>query len=138
MPDSKFNKHDRLSRADLYGRDSPTATKMPDCDEVVKQAFLNCGCGLSGGMGLTPLTWCEIKAYSDLSRTNLSAWESDQVMMMSRTYCSFINKAKSETCVQPYWPDYNEQELVDYHKSISRLTENMEVERDSDGNVVKD
>lgn len=135
MPESSFNKVAGKSRAKMYGSSNPIL-KMPDCDTVVKNAFLSCGCALNGGMGLIPLTWSELDAYVRRSKVDLSAWESDHVIMMSREYCAFIQKAKSETCVQPYWPDMSKKEQREYYKSVSRITEESELQRDSNGNVL--
>ena len=136
MPDSKFNKESQRSRLDIWGRDNPVA-KLPQCDEVVKKAFLDCGVAMSGGMTMIPLTWAELYAYCQLSKTDLTVWEADHVIAMSREYCSFLQTAKSETCVQPYWPEMTAKERETYHKSISRLTDETEKERDQSGRLVE-
>lgn len=72
-------------------------------------------------MSIVPISWTELDSYCRRSRTDLSAWESDKVIMMSREYCSFIEKAKSERCIQPYWPDMSESERKKYNESISKI-----------------
>lgn len=137
MPDVKFNKVEKLTRLKIYGEDNPIC-KLPECDEVVCRAFMECGLFSSGGMSIAPLTWSEVKAYSDLSRQDLTAWEAENVMMMSREYCSFSQKAKDWVCVQPYWPEMDEDELEAYRDSISRISGESERERDQNGNLIEE
>lgn len=128
MPDAKYNK-DKKSRCRLFGEDNPVC-KLPDCDSVVRKAFLDCGLAMSGAMSMVPLSWSEVSAYNSLSGVSLSPWEAENVIMMSREYCSFLTKAKDETCVQPYWPDMNDDEMRSYHQSIESLTNEMKKEDD--------
>lgn len=135
MPDSKFNKQAQSSRLKIWGADNPIC-KMPICDPVVKKAFLDCGVAMSGSMSMIPISWTELSAYCQLSKTDLTAWEADHVIAMSREYCSFIQEAKSETCPQPYWPEMTSEELKTYQKSLSRITSETEKERDQYGHLI--
>ena len=54
--------------------------------------FINMGSATSTMGGLVPITWSEIESYSRLCNLNLSAWEADLLMSMSRAYCSWNAK----------------------------------------------
>ena len=41
-------------------------------------------------MGITTLSYTEIKAYSDLTETPLNADEVSIIRMMSKEYCSYL------------------------------------------------
>ena len=75
-------------------------------------AFQDCGLADNGGMAKTPLSWQEVKAYSDLTKTNLTAWEAKQVVYMSRAYCSMNHEATENRLIKPvYDPELTEEEI---------------------------
>ena len=63
-------------------------------------------------MGRTPITWQELKAYSDLSKVELTSWESERVISMSRAYCSMIVEAGDNRAMKaPYMPELTDEEI---------------------------
>lgn len=56
----------------------------------------------SSGMGATPLTWVELDAFISRSGYHLTGFEAEQIMRMSRDYCSFSHRAKELGCPPPY------------------------------------
>ena len=66
----------------------------------------------SNGMGKTALSWQEVKAYSDLTQTELTPWESRQLIIMSRAYCNMNYEATENRITrQPYDPEVSESEI---------------------------
>ena len=53
-------------------------------------------------MGTIPISWVELKSFSDQSGYKLNGWESEQVIQMSRDYCSMSSKASEPNCPPPY------------------------------------
>lgn len=72
--------------------------EVEGCDYLVR-AFILSGMTLSNGMGSTPLTWQELSAFREV--VELDAWESKQIMQMSKAYCSMMYKAE-ERIPAPY------------------------------------
>ena len=64
----------------------------------------------SGGMGLSALTFAELDAYCNRTSTDLNAWESMQVINMSRDYCNWNNKGRDKLCQSP-WNDSSEEAI---------------------------
>lgn len=58
-------------------------------------------------MGMAPLTWLDVKAYSDITGSNLTAWEADNVITMSRQYCVWHRKGEEQGCPSPWTDGYN-------------------------------
>ena len=63
-------------------------------------------------MGRVAITWQELKAYSDLSRVDLTSWESSQVISMSRAYCSMIHEAGEHRAMKaPFTPKLTDEDI---------------------------
>lgn len=71
-------------------------------------------------MGLSPLTWMELEAYSVMSKRQLTGWESDSVMAMSRAYVSMARNAESITCIPPYQRELTSEEWAERAEQIKR------------------
>lgn len=56
-------------------------------------------------MGLTPITFTELINFSLSLNLNLTPWESQQLIIMSREYCGMINAAKKLDCPCPWHPE---------------------------------
>ena len=68
---------------------------LPECDEFIVTCWHELGLCLSGGYGSTPLTFTEIKAYSD-SACELSNSDVSVIAKMSRLYCSEQSAATND------------------------------------------
>lgn len=64
-------------------------------------------------MGATPLTWSEINSFVNCSGYKLSGWEAEQLIMMSRDYCGYLDKAKKFHCPPPYQEGISDEEAVE-------------------------
>lgn len=56
-----------------------------------------------GGAG--GLTWLELKAWSDLSGNDLTGWEADTVMHLSRTYAATLAESSDPHYPAPFVPE---------------------------------
>ena len=100
------------SRAESLGVDND-ACAIPDCDNFLVSCFHSVGRCLSGGMAVTAITWQELKAFSELSDSNLTAWESEQIINMSKQYCSWLTIGKDPLCSAPWHDDdYDELQIA--------------------------
>jgi len=61
------------------------------------QLFIDSGLYSSGGMGVSPLTWSELSAFSSCGALNLNAWGFSRLMDMSRAYCSWNSKGSQQS-----------------------------------------
>ena len=93
--------------------------KMPDSDEFLIEAWIGVGISSNNGMGMTPISWCEIESFSRQSKTDLTGWESKQLMLMSKTYCSFITTAENPNCPSPCEISLSEDDVKAQQKAIS-------------------
>ncbi len=55
----------------------------------------------SGGMGMIPIDWVDIKAWAELTGTELHAEESKLLRELSFLYVSTYNSSKSHDCPAP-------------------------------------
>lgn len=55
------------------------------------------------GNEIMPLTWCEIKAWQDLSGSSLEFWESQLLREMSVAYVAQYNKSQEMSCAPPWY-----------------------------------
>lgn len=77
---------------------------MPDIEsaEYLVSAFHGVGMVVSNGMGITAISWLELSAYCSITVTDLSGWESEIIMDMSRAYSSTFRKAEDPTMTAPF------------------------------------
>ena len=65
---------------------------MPDDDieELIEMAR-QCGLASSSGMGLSPITWQEVRAWQEATQ-NFSIWIAETLVEISREYVSWYSK----------------------------------------------
>lgn len=56
-------------------------------------------------MGLSAFTFQELDSFSRIMNISLTPWESEQLIMMSREYCSMISIAKEPSTPNPWLPE---------------------------------
>lgn len=78
---------------------------MPIADTFIVENFHKLGFSLNVGSGTYPITWSEIKSYSLTRSLKLSEWECDQLIMMSREYCSWLIKGADKFLNSPWHVD---------------------------------
>lgn len=78
-------------------------------------------------MGITPVPWSEIAAFSDRSAHSLNGWESEIIYMMSCEYVGMHNKADGKNCVAPYSLDISSDEktLQEMHDEVDKQLDKL-------------
>ena len=56
-------------------------------------------------MGAIPFNWQEVQAFVNNSDYHLNGWECEQIINMSRLYCSMLTKGREVSCPAPYSED---------------------------------
>ena len=119
----KLHKDDKLKsrfkRLSSENENHPSL-KLPEIDECdhIVQWFYQSGMGMSGANGLTALTWQELESFSALSGLNLTAWESEMLMAMSRTYSTSYHKSQEPDSPTP-WVDESEETLEEMRANVA-------------------
>lgn len=70
-----------------------------------------------GAMGIVPLSYLEIKAWADLTKTILTPWETVLLHKCSQEWVSALYKAKQPTAIPP-WTGQN---IEDRRKHLSEI-----------------
>lgn len=94
----------------MLHKDDPRR-ELPQADEYIVSYWHDLGMCLNGGYGNTPLTYSEIKAYSD-TVSDLSPFDCKMLVVMSKAYISECHAATEEYGR----PSPIEFELEAYHK----------------------
>lgn len=106
----KINKDDesksRYKRIVDRDTESPEL-KMPEIDshEYILELFYQSGMILNGAHGAVPITWTELRNYSEQSGVDLTPWESEIVMRLSRAYCSAYHDGQKPEALPPWMPE---------------------------------
>lgn len=87
---------DRRSRWEQYGDGHPYTSLPKVEDSGMTEMFIQSGLASQGGMGLSPLTWSEIKAFNDCADLGAVPRELVTLMEMSRAYCRANSKGGQE------------------------------------------
>lgn len=120
---------DATNRLEEYGSNSLTCS-LPVADEYIVNQFLSIGFCLNVGMGNYPLTPESISAFSASRALPLSEWECDQLAMMSREYCGWLNKSKDRNFLSPW--DHADYDPIEENRK--RVNEQMKALRSARNN----
>ena|GEM_PF-1728392 len=110
---------DGKSRIEDFGASHPIC-KLPDADPLLVSHFRKVGPCLGVGMGTYPVTWQELESYSRLSHSNLTAWESEQIINMSSQYCAFLHVGKKPS-QPPYSREFDSEDVRNMNESIDKI-----------------
>lgn len=99
----------KQSRLEYYQGGSIFAS-LPDSDPFIINAFHQLGLASSNGIGVTPISWQELSALNEMARLELSSWESEALIAMSRDYVNWNIKGKEKNCLSP-WDDTSEEAM---------------------------
>jgi hypothetical protein len=107
----QINKSDKAHKSRISKlEDDHPAKQLPESDLYLTLCFGLLGYCLSNGMGTSPISWVELKAFSDQSGYHLNGWQSEQIIQMSRDYCSMSVKASEQSCPAPYREGVTDEE----------------------------
>ena len=117
-------KESRLSSILTNNPESPLLI-MPDIPFLTYliEDLIEIGTSMSGGMGVTPLTWSEIKAWSDLTDNRLASWESTIIMRLSQIFVSSYNKFDDKDFETPFSVEEFDREAAS--KSIGNMLRSL-------------
>lgn len=87
------------------------------CHYLVGLLF-DAGPALYGGMGASPLTHSEIRAYQQNTATTLTPWEAREIRRLSSVYLSESQKAEEPDCPQPYQIETTTETKADVSKKV--------------------
>ncbi len=120
--DVSKSRYKRLSDRDIEAPE----LKMPEVDshEYVLEMFYETGMIMNGAHGAVPITWTELRNYSDQSGNVLTPWESSMVMKLSRAYCSAYHDGQDAAALPPYMPD-DEDLIAKQRASVSNALASM-------------
>jgi len=78
--------------------------ELPEVDgaEYILAYLMEVGPVSHGGMGMAPISYQEIQAWSTLTGTNLSPWDSLMLRQLSRAYVNQYNESKDPHSQAPY------------------------------------
>lgn len=114
------------------GEGSPLLT-MPELNEsaYIIDLWHEAGTVASGGMGLSPLSWTEIKNWIDAVELDLSTWELLTIKFLSSEYCSEYGLASDKNRAAPFEEieDIDREALGSKFKNILRGFASKEEER---------
>lgn len=75
-------------------------------------------------LGVADITYTEIKNWSEVTATKITAWHADTLKRMSVTYTSHLNKYRDKKAPAPFFEDNRtiEQIRADVAKKLKRNT----------------
>ena len=110
---------DNKSRFDDFGDNHPIC-KLPESDPILISHFRRVGPCLGVGMGAFAVTNQELIAYSIGTKSNLTGWEFDQIIMMSQLYCNYLQIGK-KPCKPPYEREFDDEDIAAQNESINKM-----------------
>jgi hypothetical protein len=116
----KKAREDRRTRYEQYGEGHPYCHLPPVKGfEHLVNWWAEVGTALQGANGLIPITWSEVAHYAETNQ--LTAWERQTIIKMSRSYCRWLAKGASQGKVAddvPYILDDEETRAAHQSKMI--------------------
>jgi len=98
------------SRLSTLDKENP-ARRLPEVDSYLSMCFELSGFCLMGAMGAIPLTWSEVNSFAHGSGYQLTGWQSEHLIKMSRDYCYMLSKGADVNCPAPYQEGYNAEDM---------------------------
>jgi len=95
----------------------PEYPPMPLCEYLVGYLW-DAGPTMPGGMGHTPLTHSEIKAWQDNTGTVLTCWEAQTLRSLSSAYLAESQAAEAPDCPAPWTKEITEEAREDVSKKV--------------------
>jgi hypothetical protein len=94
---------------------------LPDCpsEQLVKWLF-EIGPVMSSGMGPMPITWSELKAWQELTGTELEPWEARTLVALSREFAGEAVAAAKIDCPAPFSTELSDSEREKVASAVSR------------------
>lgn len=79
------------------------AIDLPDIDpfEYMVEYFAEIGLALSSEMGIAPLNWREVSAWSEMALRPLNHWEAETIVLASRAYVSAAREYDCKSIPSP-------------------------------------
>lgn len=117
VPKQNSKDGNELSRHEMLSEDDP-AKALPEIDVFMANIFESIGLFLNGGMGMIPITWSEMDSFLKCSKYELTGWEAEHIIKMSRAYCSMVNQGKEIGCPSPYNLAANDKSALERNRVI--------------------
>ncbi len=78
---------------------------LDEGDEWVTTLLYTVGPAAGTGFGLAPISWSEMRAWTELTATQLASWQAEALVLMSRAYVGEYNEASRTTGSPSPWTD---------------------------------
>ena len=92
----------KLSRLEQMKKDGITPQMPPNPLPHVMTRLVEVGLTEANGMGASPLSWREIRAWQESTAVELSPWEARLMRHLSTAYLAESRRAEDETCPPPW------------------------------------
>lgn len=69
--------------------------------EQLVDSLLEFGPDMPGPAGPVPVSFSEIQAWADMTRTEVPGWEAGLLKRLSKDYCSQYHKSRKPDCPMP-------------------------------------
>jgi hypothetical protein len=113
-PGSKRAKHAdeaaAVSRVEQMKKDGITPSMPPNPAPHVVHRLVEMGITEANGMGASPLSWREIRAWQESTAVDLAPWEARLMRHLSTAYLAESRRAESENCPPPWRAEVTERE----------------------------
>jgi hypothetical protein len=92
----------RLSRGEQMAKAGTSPPMPPNPMPHVVNRLIEIGLTEPAGMGMAPIGWRTIAAWSELTGVALSPWEARLLRKLSAAYLAEYHRAEEETCPPPW------------------------------------
>lgn len=100
----------KLSRLDRLKKDGVTPPMPPNPAPHIVARLVEIGLTEANGMGASPLSWREIRAWQEATAVELPPWEARLIRHLSTAYLSESRRAESENCPPPWRAEVTQRE----------------------------
>lgn len=100
----------KISRIDRLKKDGITPPMPPNPAPHILSRLIEIGLTEANGMGASPLSWREIRAWQELTGVELTPWEARLIRHLSTAYLAESRRGESENCPPPWRAEVTERE----------------------------
>lgn len=101
----------KISRAEQMKKDRIAPQMPPNPMPHIVERLIEIGLTEPAGMGMAPVSWRTLAAWSELTGVVLSPWEARLLRHLSAEYLTEFNRAEDETRPSPMRPKVTQRDI---------------------------
>lgn len=109
--------------------------EMPDVGNAayIIQLLFDVGISVQSGMGLAPINWTELRSWTQVTRVNLSPWEAETIILLSRHFVMKHSEFDKKNVMSEYQVELTTLDRAKVSDKVGSFFRSLMARRKKDG-----